>query len=50
MSASPDRKPVVVLVRPQLGENIGKAAICSTIEERAKDCVVGLVKGSRWSG
>ncbi len=26
MSASPDRKPVVVLVRPQLGENIGKAA------------------------
>ncbi|WP_088309986.1 RNA methyltransferase [Novosphingobium sp. B 225] len=26
MSASPDRKPVIVLVRPQLGENIGKAA------------------------
>ncbi|MDE2411810.1 MAG: RNA methyltransferase [Sphingomonadales bacterium] len=26
MLASPDRKPVVVLVRPQLGENIGKAA------------------------
>lgn len=26
MSASPEHKPVVVLVRPQLGENIGKAA------------------------
>ena len=26
MSAETDRKPVVVLVRPQLGENIGKAA------------------------
>ncbi|MEN9718964.1 MAG: hypothetical protein RIQ99_1842, partial [Pseudomonadota bacterium] len=26
MSAQPDRKPVIVLVRPQLGENIGKAA------------------------
>ena len=26
MSASPERKPVIVLVRPQLGENIGKAA------------------------
>ena len=26
MSASPERKPIIVLVRPQLGENIGKAA------------------------
>jgi tRNA/rRNA methyltransferase len=26
MSAAPDRKPLIVLVRPQLGENIGKAA------------------------
>jgi tRNA/rRNA methyltransferase len=26
MSDTPDRKPVIVLVRPQLGENIGKAA------------------------
>lgn len=26
MSANPERKPVIVLVRPQLGENIGKAA------------------------
>lgn len=26
MTASPERKPVIVLVRPQLGENIGKAA------------------------
>ncbi|MCW1428278.1 RNA methyltransferase [Novosphingobium sp. JCM 18896] len=26
MSAETDRKPIVVLVRPQLGENIGKAA------------------------
>lgn len=26
MSASPERRPVIVLVRPQLGENIGKAA------------------------
>ena len=26
MSAMPDNRPVIVLVRPQLGENIGKAA------------------------
>jgi tRNA/rRNA methyltransferase len=26
MTATPDTKPVIVLVRPQLGENIGKAA------------------------
>ena len=26
MSAADQRKPIVVLVRPQLGENIGKAA------------------------
>ena len=26
MSAADTRKPVIVLVRPQLGENIGKAA------------------------
>ena len=37
MSAADTHKPVVVLVRPQLGENIGKAARKTSAWETQKD-------------